>query len=590
MNRTKTSLFMRYLAIVLLPVFVLLIMGTTSILINQRYAVRQIHQASLMTLKQIKNSVDLTFEELDSLQLIFSTSSEFLVSLNRIIVSEELTFEQSKILSAIQDFVNVSAYSRPYVESIYVYIENSDGRVLTTTRGIVQLDSFYDTAWFQSFLRHRQNEGFWTETRILKHFASVEEGRLVISVFRRVYPLTGVHVPGVVVLNIYADYLQIFLDQLKSSPEQRIVILDDTGKVVFGDFQRYEPAMMAEASESQGRRVIDVDGDPHIMTWLVSPKYGWTYMSFMPRERFYGHSNLVRYINIAVVCLSALIGTIIAFLVSRWSFRHIEGVLDIVEAADRGAPLPQLPVRADRGFNHITYSILRTFLEYKYLKVQLSERRYRQKTLELLALQSQMNPHFLFNTLETINWKIIKMTGRPNQINHMIHGLSSILSYALQSPFKLERLANEIKYARHYLRIQGIRYKNKFTVRWRCEPGLEQRKVIRFLLQPLLENAIYHGIKEAEGRRTITITLRETNGRLRMRVKDNGLGIEPGRLREIEDHINDQDALSEASAGHIGLHNVNKRIKLAFGQEYGLHIESAPSRGTAVTAEIPSRL
>lgn len=589
MNRTKTNLFLRYLAIVLIPMFVLLVMGTISIIINQRYAVRQIQKGNLMTLEQIKNSVDLTFEELDSLQLIFSTSSEFLVSLSGIMTSAALTFEQTKVLSAIQDFVNVSAYARPYVESIYVYIENSDRKVLTTTRGIVQLDSFYDTAWYDSFLNHTQSEGFWTVTRVLKHFPAVEKGRLIISIFRRVYPLTGVHVPGIVVLNIYADYLQIFLDQLKNSPDQRIVILDDTGKVVFGDFPRYEPDMLGNRQENGGQRVVSVEGNLYVMNWLISPKYGWTYLSFIPQQRFYRVSNLLRDINIAVVCLSVLVGIVITFFVSRWSFRHIEGVLDIVEAADRGGPLPPLQVRADRGFNHITYSILRTFLEYKYLKVQLSERQYRQKTLELLALQSQMNPHFLFNTLETINWKVIKMTKRPNQINYMIQGLSSILNYALQSPFKLEQLANEMKYARDYLDIQRIRYKDKFAVVWQCAPGLEGRKVIRFLLQPLLENSIYHGIKETEGRRTITITIAESDGRLRLMVTDDGLGMEPERLREIEEHLNDEDAYSEASVGEIGLYNVNKRIKLAFGWEYGLHIESVRGRGTTVTVEIPSQ-
>jgi two-component system sensor histidine kinase YesM len=589
MNRTKTSLFLRYLAIVLIPMFVLLVMGAISIVINQRYAVSQIQRGNLMTLERIKNSVDMTFEELDSLQLIFSTSSEFLVSLDRIMASEALTFEQTKILAAIQDFVNVSAYARPYVESIYVYIENRGRRVLTTTRGIVPLDSFYDTAWYDSFVAHTQSEGFWTETRLLRHFPAVEQGRPVISVFRRVYPLTGVHVPGVVVLNIYADYLEVFLQQLKNSPEQGIVILDDAHRVVFSDFAGYEPGMLAGAAREEGQRMVPVQGTAQVMSWLVSPKYGWTYLSFIPQQRLYGVSDLLRAINIAVVCLSALVGIVITFFVSRWSFRHIEGVLDIAEAADRGGPLPPLQMKADRGFNHITYSILRTFLEYKYLKVQLSERQYKQKTLELLALQSQMNPHFLFNTLETINWKIIKMTKRPNQINRMIQALSRILGYALQSPFQLEPLASEMRHARDYLGIQRIRYKNRFTVVWQCAPGLEQRKVIRFLLQPLLENAIYHGIREAEGRGTITITVDENDGQLRLVVRDDGLGIEPERLREIEERLQGEEAYSEASASGIGLYNVNKRVKLAFGPEYGLRIQSAHGWGTSVTVQIPSR-
>jgi len=248
-----------------------------------------------------------------------------------------------------------------------------------------------------------------------------------------------------------------------------------------------------------------------------------------------------------------------------------------------------VPARTDRGFSHITYSILRTFLEHQYLRVQMSERRYRLKTLELLALQSQMNPHFLFNTLESINWKAIELTKGPNRINDMIRDLSSILKYVLQSPSGRETLANEIKHARDYLRIQRVRFKGRFSVRWDLQSGLEQRKVIRFLLQPLLENAIYHGIREKEGHGLITIRASEARGCLRIVVSDDGKGIEPRQLAEIRRRLEDESAEVEAGPGSIGLANTNRRIRLTFGDDYGLSLESEPGRGTSVTVELPSR-
>jgi two-component system sensor histidine kinase YesM len=248
-----------------------------------------------------------------------------------------------------------------------------------------------------------------------------------------------------------------------------------------------------------------------------------------------------------------------------------------------------VPAKTDRGFSHVTYSILRTFLEHQYLRVQMSERRYRLKTLELLALQSQMNPHFLFNTLEAINWKAIELTRGPNRINDMIRDLSSILKYVLQSPSGRETLANEIKHARDYLRIQRVRFKGRFAVRWDLQDGLEQRKVIRFLLQPLLENAIYHGIREKEGHGLVTIGVRESRGRLRIAVRDDGVGIPPRRLAEVRRRLDDEGADAEKGPGSIGLANTSRRIKLTFGSEYGLGIESEPGRGTIVTVELPSR-
>jgi len=140
MNRTKVGLFLRYLAITLIPIFVLVAMGTISIVINDRYVARQIRAASARTLGQIRNSVDFTFAEMDALDIILSSSSEFLTALSRILSSPDLDLEQAKVLSVLQNFVNVSAFARRDVESIYVYIRNERDRFMTTTDGIVGLE------------------------------------------------------------------------------------------------------------------------------------------------------------------------------------------------------------------------------------------------------------------------------------------------------------------------------------------------------------------------------------------------------------------------------------------------------------------
>lgn len=589
MNRMKVGLFLRYLAVALIPLVVLLVMGTVSVIINQRRIERQILESNRRTLEQMRGSVDAIFEELDSLDVIFSTSSEFLIAASRILGTRELDFEQSKILTVIQNFVNVSAFARPYVESIYVYIENEGHRFLTTTEGIVALDAYTDRGWFDTFRAQPAAAAFWTETRGVKRLPSDAEGRPVITLYRRIMPLIGVRVPGVVVLNIHRGYLSAFLDRLKGSTGQRIVILDSQGKAVFSDFGGSDPPWDSQDAEKDGLLAVRAEGNRYFASRMESGKYGWTYYSLTPRDRFTAESRALRNVNLAVLCLSVLLAASITLAVSRRSFRTIEGVLDVVEATERGGPLPVMPARTDKGFGHVAYSVLRTFLEHKYLQVQLSERKYRQKTLELLALQAQMNPHFLFNTLESINWKVIELTGKPNPINDMIRSLSNILKYALESPATLETLGSEIKHARDYMKIQRSRYKNKFTVRWDCARELSRRRVIRFLLQPLLENAIYHGVKEKEGRSRITVSVRGASGRMLISVADDGLGMEPERLGEVRRELEVEEGDLEAVTGHIGLQNTNRRIRLAFGLEYGLRVESARGRGTTVTAEIPLR-
>jgi two-component system sensor histidine kinase YesM len=589
MNRTKVNLFLRYLAITLIPIFVLVATGTISIIINDRYVARQIRESSARTLEQIRNSVDFTFAELDSLDIILSSSSEFLAALSRILSASDLDLEQSKLLSVLQNFVNVSAFARRDVESIYVYIRNDRDRFMTTTDGIVELGAYSDRDWYLGFLSHAEDDASWTETRVLNRLPSVELGRPVVTIYRRLYPLAGVRMPGVVVLNIHRRFFADLLDQMKGSADQRIVILDEDGAVVYTDFPDAGVPWNGDGADAAGFRTVTAEGVRWVAARLASRRHGWMYLSFTPADRFYGVSRPLRGINIAVIALAVLGGTIVTFYASRRSFRSIEGVLDVVDAAEKGGPLPPVPAKTDRGFSHVTYSILRTFLEHQYLRVQLSERRYRLKTLELLALQSQINPHFLFNTLEAINWKAIELTRGPNQINDMIRGLSSILKYVLQSPSGRETLANEIKHARDYLRIQRIRFKGRFSVRWDLQPGLEQRKVIRFLLQPLLENAIYHGLREKEGHGLITISVRESRGRLKIVVTDDGAGIEPRRLAELRRRLDDEGTDMETGPGSIGLANTSRRIRLTFGRDYGLSVESVPGQSTSVTVELPSR-
>jgi two-component system sensor histidine kinase YesM len=589
MNRTKVGLFLRYLAVTLIPIFVLVVTGTISIIINDRYTSRQIRDASARTLAQIRNSVDLTFAELDALDIIFSSSSEFLAALSRILSSPDLDLEQSKLLAVLQNIVNVSAYARRDIESIYVYIGNDDDRFMTTTDGIVDLAGYGDRDWFLSFLSHPKDDASWTETRVVNRLPAVEQGRPVVTIYRRLYPLAGANVPGVVVLNIHRRFFSSLIDQLKGSPDQRIVILGEDASAVYSDFPGAGVPWTGDGADADGFREITAGGTAWVAGRLASNRHGWTYLSFTPTDRFYAVSRPLRGINIAVVGLAVLGGALVTFWASRRSFRSIESVLDVVDAADRGGPLPPVPAKTDRGFSHVTYSILRTFLEHQYLRVQMSERRYRLKTLELLALQSQMNPHFLFNTLEAINWKAIELTHGPNQINDMIRGLSSILKYVLQAPSGRETLRNEIKHARDYLRIQRIRFKGRFSVRWKVQPGLEQRKVIRFLLQPLLENAIYHGLREKEGHGLLTIAVREARGRLEIEVTDDGAGIAPRRLAEVRRRLDDDATDVETGPGSIGLANTNRRIRLTFGPDYGLDVASEPDRGTTVTVALPSR-
>jgi two-component system sensor histidine kinase YesM len=247
-------------------------------------------------------------------------------------------------------------------------------------------------------------------------------------------------------------------------------------------------------------------------------------------------------------------------------------------------PLPPFEVKVKDEYGFILQNILKTFIEQKYLKLQLSQRKFEQKTLELLALQSQMNPHFLFNTLETINWRIVALNGLDCDASVMLQNLSDVLKYSLGSSDEYVTLFEEIVNTNSYIQILKARYHDKFNVKWQYDRELEHLKVIKLLIQPLIENSVYHGIKEKPGKSSIKIKIRMPRfDRLTITVIDNGTGMQKSRLDSIRSDLE----AHKRSDTHIGLFNTNRRLILAYGEEFPLTIKSKAGLGTVVHIEIP---
>lgn len=199
---------------------------------------------------------------------------------------------------------------------------------------------------------------------------------------------------------------------------------------------------------------------------------------------------------------------------------------------------------------------------------------------EMMALQAQINPHFLYNTLDSIIW--MSQAGKKDDVIKMTSSLSKLLRRSISNPEEKVTLAEEIDQVKNYLVIQKMRYRDKLEYEIDSDPELEKQMVIKLLLQPLVENAIYHGIKYKEGKGLITIREFIEDGKLCIAVQDDGIGM---TLDELE-HIFDEHKDNAVGTG-VGVYNVNKRIKLNYGEEYGLYYRSWQGMGTVAILMLP---
>lgn len=221
-------------------------------------------------------------------------------------------------------------------------------------------------------------------------------------------------------------------------------------------------------------------------------------------------------------------------------------------------------------------------LKNEQITEELSHRVALLKQAQSVALQSQINPHFLHNTLDSISWATMRLTGGKNEASVMLSKLAQILRYSLDDADTLVPLRKELDNTRIYLELQELRYKNCFSVEWDIQETVLDSQVIKIMLQPIVENAIQHGLKQFGKDGVIRISAREQNGLLQVTIWNNGVSIQPDRLATIQAALH-SDMIKQRE--NIGIVNVHQRIRLFYGDEYGLEISSG--EGTWVTLNLP---
>jgi two-component system sensor histidine kinase YesM len=210
------------------------------------------------------------------------------------------------------------------------------------------------------------------------------------------------------------------------------------------------------------------------------------------------------------------------------------------------------------------------------------------KKAELKALQAQINPHFLYNTLDTIVW--MAEANKSDQVIEMVCALSSFFRIALSKGKDWIPLQQEIEHVRSYLAIQKMRYRDILDFRIEVDESLLNSTILKLTLQPLVENALYHGIKTKRNGGLIIVRVRGIGeNMLILEVKDNGVGFTPYKLAKIQTMLEENSSVISVNGSGFGLENVNKRIKLYYGKEYGLSIKSHYRGGTQVTVAIPKQ-
>lgn len=386
----------------------------------------------------------------------------------------------------------------------------------------------------------------------------------------------------------------------------KILILDRTGNVIIGS-PDMDPDELMKLSEvrKEGSNVITSDyqyeGDTYLVTFERLKENGWQIYGLKSRQSLLGSLNVLRNTIFEIMGVVFFIGVAVILLLSHQmtdSLRRLEKRMSCVEKGDLGVrffyPYKDEVGSLAKSFNYMIgeiQSLVRkqeeTIEELKRERDYVAEVQRQKRKAELKALQAQINPHFLYNTLNAITWQAADQGAE--EISILSNSLGKFFRISLSKGAEVISLREELEHVTSYLEIQSIRYHSRLSYEIHVEDRWLEIQMIKLVLQPLAENSIYHGIKEKQGAGIIKIFASENeSGKERfteLSVWDNGAGIPEEKLAFINETL--KKGGTDCEAGY-GIYNVNERIRLFYGKEYGLHYESSFGHWTKAVLRIPA--
>lgn len=472
-------------------------------------------------------------------------------------------YEQyEQLTQKVDPILRTASYFHGGMQQITIYTDNGMVKHDTTVAPVSEIE---ETDWYQKTLEHPG----------LNWFANYQEETLFSA---RKLAFSGAR-EGVNILYMDVDYQKLFTPYAETLiSECGLYITDQDGNLVFeesrfsGKNQNYD-LTYSEFLEQRDRGSTD-----YIILCEQSNTTGWTVWLYQP-VGLAGEAMRPIGVMAGVTILICIFAAVLAyFITSGMVSSRIERLTHFMQEVQEGSM--DMQMESDdrdeigmlyRGFGSMMKRI-RTLINEVYLS------KITQKEAELKALQAQINPHFLYNTLSLINWKAL--AAGEEDISRMTLALSTFYRTALNRGRNVLQVETELSNTRAYLEIQSMLHDGDFDYEIEAQTEILQCESLNLILQPLVENAIHHGIEEkTDGRGKITVRGWKEDNCVWFMVEDNGVGME----QEVADKI-----LTMESKGY-GVRNVNERIRLCYGEKYAMKVESVVGKGTKMTIHFPAR-
>jgi len=500
----------------------------------------------------------------------------------------------------LEQFHLVSDNYPDLVDSIYFYDRNNDVELYSIKNRIYNRLSGKEELWKQleqEDLSLKSNALTWMNLHEEQIFSTIPS-RNVVSVYRR-RGSDETKVAYVLVMNIKENMFKEIMDDVGLGASGYMMIIgsdtimySDNYSDTFALSPESRNQLRAHAGQSSGFLELDTAGGATAVAASVRLSNGWVVAAVMLEKDILAQTGQIGRSTILVVLAISSLCAAAAFLISRNVTMPVKELVQQIGKVEHGDLDVDFAIHSDAEFQMLSIGLDHLLMKVKQLLRDIEHKEKEKRIQEMAALQAQMSPHFLYNTLSSV--RTLVDFGEQEKATHMIDMLILFFHTGLSKGRTKITLEEEMNHVSSYLEIQKIRYSKKFEYEIDIEPGLEQASIIKFTVQPLVENSLYHGLRESDEDGLILVSAEREGDELIVKVFDNGIGMMPEKLQQLQSQLEEVGTAEAATQiesndkfRSFGLASVHRRIILRYGKHYGVVVESVYGEWTQIIMRLP---
>ena len=566
----KYKIMVICITVIILPV---LVMTISSYYSSERLLAQNYTNLLTDLAKQTNIRIDEFLKEIEKITLLASNGLS-----DNLSATHEGSFPIQDFLREGDEQNEIAAYNilmnyimmKDRVFSIYLYNLNGGQDLFVSPNQPIDPDfKVANELWFKKFM-HDNDRTITLTTRIDEQ---LENKILAVSHARKIHDVASGELLGVIVVSIDIKFIEIVNRNLQEGLRSRFMIVDENDKIVYNVNERLIGTLFRD----------NVRPPESLNVVVTSPlsQQKWTTYLYMPLDELTADGKILGHNLVTLSIVLVLFAAIISIFLSHVITTPIKKLLSNISLVEKGQFEQVEHIRSRDEIGHLSVRFNKMSHELKRMVERMQQEEIEKAKAEMRALHDQIKPHFLYNTLGSVKW--IASMQQADKIVEMTDALISMLRYATRSDGTLVTIREEIDNIANYVTIQNVRYYDCIQMKYEIEDRLLDYHMPKMILQPIVENAIFHGLAELEEDGVITIRIQPRGSNIVIEVCDNGIGMDQHTIQNFV-----EDKLEADKGTGIGLHNVQRRIQLHFGKAYGMQVASQIGEGTTFTILLPA--